>query len=121
MTSAAPTVTEGPVLRNLRDLKHRDGIAVRGIYVGVSTRFENPRRGSGCDSDVCVISGHRIGATTIRVVQQPWIDAPVDALVLSANNHLWLRNASGNAAALHRAERLARPHIALVATGRGER
>jgi hypothetical protein len=32
-------------------------------------------------------------------VQQPWIDAPVDALVLSANNHLWLRNASGNAAA----------------------
>jgi O-acetyl-ADP-ribose deacetylase (regulator of RNase III) len=49
-----------------------------------------------------VVSGHRIGATTIRVVQQPWIDAPVDALVLSANNHLWLRNASGNAAALHR-------------------
>ena len=48
-----------------------------------------------------MISGHRIGATTIRVVQQPWIDAPVDALVLSANNHLWLRNASGNAAALH--------------------
>jgi hypothetical protein len=31
----------------------------------------------------------------MRVVQQPWIDAPVDALVLSANNHLWLRNASG--------------------------
>lgn len=49
-----------------------------------------------------MISGPRIGATTIRVVQQPWIDAPVDALVLSANNHLWLRNASGNAAALHR-------------------
>jgi O-acetyl-ADP-ribose deacetylase (regulator of RNase III) len=49
-----------------------------------------------------VVSEHRIGATTIRVVQQSWIDAPVDALVLSANNHLWLRNASGNAAALHR-------------------
>ena len=40
--------------------------------------------------------------TTIGVVQQPRIDAPVDALVLSANNHLWLRNASGNAAAMHR-------------------
>jgi|tagenome__1003787_1003787.scaffolds.fasta_scaffold20834058_3 O-acetyl-ADP-ribose deacetylase (regulator of RNase III) len=52
-------------------------------------------------SDVCVVSEYRIGATTIGVVQQPWIDAPVDALVLSANNHLWLRNASGNAAALH--------------------
>jgi O-acetyl-ADP-ribose deacetylase (regulator of RNase III) len=49
-----------------------------------------------------VVSGHRIGATTLRVVQQSWIDAPVEALVLSANNHLWLRNASGNAAALHR-------------------
>jgi O-acetyl-ADP-ribose deacetylase (regulator of RNase III) len=49
-----------------------------------------------------MVSGHRIGATTIRVVQQPWIDAPVDALVLSANNHLWLRNATGNAAAVHR-------------------
>jgi hypothetical protein len=48
-----------------------------------------------------MVNEHRIGATTIRVVQQAWIDAPVDALVLSANNHLWLRNASGNAAALH--------------------
>lgn len=47
------------------------------------------------------MSGQRIGATTIRVVHQQWIDAPVDALVLSANNHLWLRNATGNAAALH--------------------
>ncbi|WP_131806139.1 macro domain-containing protein [Mycobacterium alsense] len=47
-------------------------------------------------------SEHRIGTTTLRVVRQTWIDAPVDALVLSANNHLWLRNASGNAAALHR-------------------
>ena len=49
-----------------------------------------------------MVSGHRIGATVLRVVEQPWIDAPVDALVLSANNQLWLRNASGNAAALHR-------------------
>lgn len=50
-----------------------------------------------------MISGHQIGATTVRVVEQSWIDAPVDALVLSANNHLWLRNATGNAADLHRA------------------
>lgn len=50
----------------------------------------------------CVTKEQRVGATTIRVVQQQWIDAPVDALVLSANNHLWLRNATGNAAAVHR-------------------
>jgi hypothetical protein len=49
-----------------------------------------------------VVSENRIGTTILRVVEQTWIDAPVDALVLSANNHLWLRNASGNAAALHR-------------------
>lgn len=46
--------------------------------------------------------GQLIGGAQIRVLQQPWIDAPVDALVLSANNHLWLRNATGNAAAVHR-------------------
>ena len=35
------------------------------------------------------------------VAEIDWIDAPAEALVLSANNHLALESATGNAGSLH--------------------
>lgn len=91
----------GAVLCGLRDLTHRDGPAI-GLCASPVNTYRKPMAALRLWSDVYMTGGQLIGGTQIRVLQQPWIDAPVDALVLSANNHLWLRNATGNAAALHR-------------------
>lgn len=58
-------------------------------------------------SEPAAIESVRVGDCSVAAVQVNWIDAAVDALVLSANNFLGLASATGSAGVLH--ERL--PHL----------